>query len=100
MRLFREFGIGIVDKALQLISLFRLQIAFSQALVLLLDLQGTFSEICRYSFEVLRCCLRGRLEWSNCDDLVRYRGYCQRQTDQNRGQDKQTVAFQGLEKTH
>ena len=25
---------------------------------------------------------------------------CQRQTDQNRGQDKQTAAFQGLEKGH
>jgi hypothetical protein len=52
LRLAPEFGIGIFDEALQFIALLHLQIAFPQALVLPLDLQGTFSEICRYSFEV------------------------------------------------
>src|SRR5215470_9730210 len=102
LRLFREFGIGNFDKALQFISLFRLQIAFPQALVLLLDLQGTFSEVCSYSFEALLCCLRGRLESFNYDALVRDRSHYQRQTDHNKSQQyqitKRIATFQGLEK--
>ena len=88
---------------LLLLALLHRQLAFPQAFVLLLDLQCTFSEVCRYRFEVLLCCLRGRLESFNYDALVRYRSY-QRQTGHNKGQQyqitKQTAASRGLEKVH